>query len=123
MQPVDAETQKAMMSFYHKKQEEQKVQSTIARADQNLLASAQWHNSVTVRDIAIMYMNCCLLLKHQHILFCCLSVCPLVCLSHMSCWSLQKLAENDEDDYTNSVWANPKALKHHFSGVGSVRIR
>ncbi|DBA86948.1 hypothetical protein WJX79_007151 [Trebouxia sp. C0005] len=56
--PVDAETQKAMMAFYHKKQEEQK-----------------------------------------------------------------KLAENDEDDYTNSAWANPKALKHHFSGVGSVRIR
>ncbi len=27
LQPVDAETQKAMMAFYHKKQEEQKVQS------------------------------------------------------------------------------------------------
>lgn len=26
MQPVDAETQKSMMAFYHKKQEEQKVQ-------------------------------------------------------------------------------------------------
>ena len=25
LQPVDAETQKAMMAFYHKKQEEQKV--------------------------------------------------------------------------------------------------
>ncbi|KAL3159966.1 hypothetical protein ABBQ38_010354 [Trebouxia sp. C0009 RCD-2024] len=56
--PVDAETQKAMMAFYHKKQEEQK-----------------------------------------------------------------KLAENEDDDYTNSAWANPKALKHHFSGVGGVRIR
>ena len=27
LQPADAETQKAMMAFYHKKQEEQKVQS------------------------------------------------------------------------------------------------
>ena len=45
--------------------------------------------------------------------------------SAKSTWSflLQKLAENDDDDYTNSAWANPKALKHHFSGVGSVRIR
>ena len=58
-----------------------------------------------------------------------LAVCLSVCLSHclngaLTCGGLlQKLAENDEDDYTNSAWANPKALKHHFSGVGGVRIR
>ncbi|KAK9823695.1 hypothetical protein WJX72_004678 [[Myrmecia] bisecta] len=56
--PVDAETQKAMMAFYHKKQEEQK-----------------------------------------------------------------RLMEDQYEDYTNSVWANPKALKSHFSGVGNVKIR
>ncbi len=55
---IDAETQKAMLSYYHKKQEEQK-----------------------------------------------------------------QLVDNDEDDYTNSAWANPKALKGHFSGVGNIRFR
>ena len=28
------------------------------------------------------------------------------------------LEQNDEDDYTNSAWANSRALKNHFSGVG-----
>jgi len=36
----------------------------------------------------------------------------------------KKLVEDDEDDYTNSAWANPKALKSHFSGVGgTIRFR
>lgn len=35
LQPVDAETQKAMMAFYHKKQEEQKV--TLCRPTQQSL--------------------------------------------------------------------------------------
>lgn len=34
---------------------------------------------------------------------------------------LKKLEENDEDDYLNSSWANPKALKSHFTGVGNVK--
>ena len=35
----------------------------------------------------------------------------------------KSLVQDDEDDYTNSAWANPKALKSHFSGVGSIRFR
>ncbi|KAI8825209.1 uncharacterized protein EV422DRAFT_605904 [Fimicolochytrium jonesii] len=35
----------------------------------------------------------------------------------------KKLAENDEDDYVNSAWANTKALKSAFSGVGNVSWR
>eukprot|EP00741_Cyanophora_paradoxa_P002462 tig00000076_g2386.t1 len=31
----------------------------------------------------------------------------------------KKLADDDEDSYLNSAWANPKALKQHFLGVGS----
>lgn len=47
----------------------------------------------------------------------------LVCSACVTGVCLQKLAEDEDDDYTNSAWANPKALKHHFSGVGGVRIR
>jgi hypothetical protein len=36
---------------------------------------------------------------------------------------MQKLTQNLEDDYTNSAWADPKALRKHFSGVGSIRSR
>lgn len=57
-QAVDAQTQKEMMAFYHRKQEEMK-----------------------------------------------------------------KLAENQDDDYTASTWANPKALKGQFAGVSDVRFR
>ena len=32
------------------------------------------------------------------------------------------LAEDDDDTYTNSAWANPKSLKQHFSGVQGVRL-
>lgn len=35
---------------------------------------------------------------------------------------MKALETNDEDDYTNSTWANSKALKNHFSGVGNVSI-
>ena len=56
-QPIDAETQKAMMSFYHKKQEEMKA-----------------------------------------------------------------LAENDEDDFANSSWANPKSLKQALTGTSHIRL-
>jgi len=29
--------------------------------------------------------------------------------------------QNEDDDYLNSSWANPKSLKGHFSGVGDVK--
>jgi hypothetical protein len=35
----------------------------------------------------------------------------------------KQLVGDDEDDFTNSAWANPKALKGHFSGVGNIRFR
>ena len=34
---------------------------------------------------------------------------------------MKHLEQNDEDDYTNSAWANSRALKNHFSGVGGGR--
>ncbi|GFR53143.1 hypothetical protein Agub_g15863 [Astrephomene gubernaculifera] len=34
----------------------------------------------------------------------------------------KQLAEDEDDSYTNSSWANPKSLKAHFSGVQSVRL-
>ena len=34
-----------------------------------------------------------------------------------------KMALEDEDSYQNSSWANPKALKSAFSGVGDVKWR
>lgn len=35
---------------------------------------------------------------------------------------MKALEANEEDDYTNSAWANSKALKNHFSGVGNVSV-
>jgi len=35
---------------------------------------------------------------------------------------MKKLESNEEDDYTNSAWANTKSLKSHFSGVGNVSV-
>jgi len=35
---------------------------------------------------------------------------------------MKKLESNEEDDYTNSAWANSKSLKSHFSGVGNVSV-
>ncbi|KAI9202949.1 uncharacterized protein BJ171DRAFT_425852 [Polychytrium aggregatum] len=35
----------------------------------------------------------------------------------------KKLEENDEDDYLNSSWANPKALRNHFQGMSNISWR
>lgn len=35
---------------------------------------------------------------------------------------MKKLAENDEDDYVNSAWADPKALKRDLMGVRGVNM-
>mgnify|MGYP003388521347 CR=1 FL=1 len=34
---------------------------------------------------------------------------------------MKKISENNEDDYLNSVWANPKQLQQSLRGQGSVR--
>mmetsp|Transcript_9601 Transcript_9601/g.21459 ORF Transcript_9601/g.21459 Transcript_9601/m.21459 type:complete len:280 (-) Transcript_9601:146-985(-) len=34
---------------------------------------------------------------------------------------LKRLAENDEDEYMNSAWADPKNMKRDLQGLGSVR--
>ena len=34
---------------------------------------------------------------------------------------LQRLAEDDTHHY-DAAWANPRALKQHFHGIGSVRL-
>ena len=33
------------------------------------------------------------------------------------------MAQEDEDAYLHSAWANPRGLKNAFSGVGDVKFR
>ena len=35
---------------------------------------------------------------------------------------LKKLAENNDDDYMNSAWADSSALKRSLTGMGSIRF-
>jgi len=35
---------------------------------------------------------------------------------------LKKLAENDDDDYMNSAWADSSALKRSLTGMGNIKI-
>jgi hypothetical protein len=44
------------------------------------------------------------------------------CLIQCACCS-QALAQDDDDCFTNSTWANGKSLKQHFAGMSDVRIR
>lgn len=34
----------------------------------------------------------------------------------------QALAQNQDDAFTSSSWANPRSLKQHFSGISAVRL-
>lgn len=36
--------------------------------------------------------------------------------------SLQALSQDEDDAFTQSVWANSKSLKQHFAGIASVRL-
>jgi len=35
----------------------------------------------------------------------------------------KKLEEDADDDFINSSWADPKALKKHFSGIGEISFK
>jgi hypothetical protein len=34
----------------------------------------------------------------------------------------QALAADEDDSFSAAAWADPRALKSHFAGVGSVRV-
>ena len=59
LQPVDAETQKAMMAFYHKKQEEQKV---CVKPASTLLTGACGTSTLQLRCPGVIVS--CLALQH-----------------------------------------------------------
>jgi len=44
----------------------------------------------------------------------------MIAFYHKKEEEMKKLALEDEDSYMNSAWANPKALKNAFTGVGDV---
>ncbi len=43
------------------------------------------------------------------------------CLLHGAAL-LQALAENQDDAYSSSAWADPKSLKQQFTGLGGIRV-
>ena len=44
----------------------------------------------------------------------------MVAFYHKKQQEMEKLSLEDEDNYLHSQWANPKALKNAFTGVGDV---
>ena len=47
----------------------------------------------------------------------------MIAFYHKKEQEMQKMSLEDEDSYMNSAWANPKALKNAFSGVGDVSFK
>jgi len=47
----------------------------------------------------------------------------MIAFYHKKQQEAEKLALEDEDAYMNSAWANPKALKNAFTGIGEVSWR
>ena len=47
----------------------------------------------------------------------------MIAFYHKKQQESEALALEDEDAYMNSSWANPKALKSAFTGVGDVKWR
>ena len=44
----------------------------------------------------------------------------MIAFYHKKQQETEKLAQEDDDAYLHSQWANPKSLKNAFSGVGDV---
>ena len=44
----------------------------------------------------------------------------MIAFYHKKEQEMQKMSLEDEDSYMNSAWANPKALKNSFTGIGDV---
>ena len=44
----------------------------------------------------------------------------MIAFYHKKEQEMAKMALEDEDVYQNSAWANPKALKNAFTGVGDI---
>ena len=44
----------------------------------------------------------------------------MIAFYHKKQAEVEKMDQEDEDAYLHSAWANPKALKQAFSGVGDV---
>ena len=47
----------------------------------------------------------------------------MIAFYHKKEQEMQRMTLEDEDNYQNSAWANPKALKKAFSGVGDISFR
>ena len=47
----------------------------------------------------------------------------MIAFYHKKEQEMNRMALEDEDAYQNSAWANPKALKNAFTGVGDISWR
>ena len=45
----------------------------------------------------------------------------MIAFYHKKQQEAEQMALEDEDAYLNSAWANPKALKNAFSGIGEIK--
>jgi len=98
---VDEATHKAMLAWHFKKQEQQKVRHP------QLLVAGPTHLG-GMHAASQLLISCACTRSRQ------LPAAAAACA--------QKLAEDDGTAYYDSAWADPKALKTHFSGVPQVRL-
>jgi hypothetical protein len=116
-QVVDADTQKAMMAWYYKKQEQEKVSTVVTLLPRMHAGPA----------LQLPPWRAVLLWQAPNMLSTrtpdCNTVTPCATGALLPCVPcLQSLAQDDDDSFTHSVWANSKSLKQHFAGIGAVRL-
>ncbi len=100
-QVVDEATHKAMLAWHFKKQEQQQ-----ARRPQLHVAGPAHLGGMHAASQLLISCSCT----------------PSRRLPTAAAACAQKLAEDDGTAYYDSAWADPKALKTHFSGVSQVRL-